>query len=70
MARDFNVNRLSDKFGQYMLHLKCSACAHERKTYPSLLAHLCGWDATLDTVEKRLRCSKCGKKVCHIRAVP
>jgi hypothetical protein len=70
MARDFNVIRLSDEFGQYLLYLKCSACAHERHTYPGLLAHLCGWDATLSAVEKRLRCSKCGKKACHIRAVP
>ena len=70
MGRDFNVGRLSDEFGQYLLYLKCSECAHERQTYPNLLAHLCGWDATLQAVEKRLRCSKCGKKRCHIRAVP
>jgi hypothetical protein len=37
--------------------------------YPNLLAHLCGWDAKLDDLEKRLRCSKCGKKSCHIRAI-
>ena len=60
----------SFSLGQYLLHLKCSACAHERQTYPNLLAHLCGWDAPLHTVEKRLRCSKCGKKCCQIRAVP
>ena len=47
MGRDFNVTRLSDEFGQYLLYLKCSACAHERQTYPNLLAHLCGWDAPL-----------------------
>ncbi len=70
MGREFNVNRLSDEFGQYQLYLKCSACAHERQPYPILLAHLCGWDATLQTVEKSLRCSKCGKKCCRIRAVP
>ena|SRR5271156_3011353 len=29
MARDFNVTRLSDEFGQYLLYLKCSACTHE-----------------------------------------
>jgi hypothetical protein len=70
MERDFNVTRLSDEFGQYLLYLKCSACAHERQTYPNLLAHLCGWDAPLRSVEHRLRCSKCGKKRCQIRAVP
>jgi hypothetical protein len=70
MARDFNVNRLSDEFRQHLLYLKCSACGHERQTYPRLIAHLYGWDATLRTVEKRLRCSKCGKKACHVRAAP
>ena|SRR5271155_5728697 len=70
MARDFNVTRLSDEFGQYLLYLKCSACTHERQTYPNLLAHMCGWDAPLTSVEKRLRCSKCGQKRCQIRAVP
>jgi hypothetical protein len=70
MARDFNVIQLSDEFGQYLLYLRCSTCAHERQTYPRLLAHLSGWDATLRTVEKRLRCSKCGNKTCEIRAVP
>jgi hypothetical protein len=51
-----------------------SAAINERftsgvDTYPNLLAHLCGWDAKLDDLEKRLRCSKCGKKSCHIRAI-
>lgn len=70
MEGKFKVIRLSDEFGQYLLTLKCSACGHERETYPNSLAHLCGWDATLASVEKRLRCSKCGKRCCLIRAVP
>jgi hypothetical protein len=70
MERDFNVTRLSDEFGQYVLYLKCSACAHERQAYPTLLAHFCGWDATLQRIEKVPACSKCGKKRCQIRAVP
>src|ERR1700742_551646 len=70
MRRDFNITRLSDEFGQYLLYLKCGACGHERQTYPNLLAHLCGWDAPLHALEKRLRCSKSGKKCCQIRAVP
>jgi hypothetical protein len=28
-----------------------------------------GWDAKLADLEKRLRCSKCGMKSCHIRAI-
>jgi hypothetical protein len=70
MGRHFKVDRLSDEFGQYLLVIRCSVCEHERSTYPNLLAHICGWDTTLHGVEKRLRCSKCGQKNCHIRAVP
>jgi hypothetical protein len=29
-----------------------------------------GWDAKLSDVAKRLRCSKCGKKQCTLRAFP
>ena len=70
MARDFNVTRLSDEFGQYLLLLKCLTCLHERQSYPKTLAHLCGWDAPLARLERRLRCSKCGNKSCRILAVP
>jgi hypothetical protein len=69
MRRDFKVLRLSDEFGQYLLVIKCTACTHERRTYPNSLAHLCGWDARLEDLSRRLRCSKCGKKGCEIRAV-
>jgi hypothetical protein len=69
MSKDFKVQRLSDEFGQYLLVINCAGCAHERRAYPNLLAHLCGWDAKLADLEKRLRCSKCGKKSCHIRAI-
>jgi hypothetical protein len=69
MPKDFKVQRLSDEFGQYLLVIKCIGCAHERRAYPNLLAHICGWDAKLADLERRLRCSKCGKKGCHIRAI-
>ncbi len=70
MARDFKVERLSDEFGQYVLFLKCESCLHERKTTPNLLAKICGWDAKLHDVARRLRCSVCHKKKCTARAVP
>jgi hypothetical protein len=69
MRRDFKVQRLSDEFGQYVLMMKCAGCAHERRAHPNLLARFCGWDAKLVDLEKRLRCSKCGKKCCNIRAI-
>ncbi len=70
MGTRFQVERLSDEFGQYSLVLKCSACGYERVTSPQLLGRLCGWDARLEEVAKRLRCSKCGQKKCSARAVP
>jgi hypothetical protein len=69
MPTDFKVQRLSDEFGEYLLVIKCAGCAHERRAYPNLLAHICGWDAKLAHLEKRLRCSNCGQKSCHVRAI-
>jgi hypothetical protein len=34
MAKDFHVDKLADEFGQYVLHLKCESCLHERRTTP------------------------------------
>jgi len=68
--REFKVERLSDEFGQYELHLKCENCAHERRVFPKTLAHLCGWDAKVNDVASRLRCSKCGQRRCTARAIP
>jgi hypothetical protein len=61
----FRVEKLSDEFGQYPLILTCSACHYERVTTPQTLGRLCGWDARLEDVAKRLRCSKCGKTEMH-----
>jgi len=64
------IEKLSDEFGQYSLVLTCGACRYERKADPHVLGRLCGWDARLEDVAKRLRCSKCGKKACSMRAIP
>jgi hypothetical protein len=69
MHRPFQIRKLSDEFGQYDLRLKC-VCGHERRTTPHLLARLCGWDAQLEEVAKRLRCSKCGKRTCTAIVAP
>ncbi len=69
MARNLKVRRLSDDFGQYLLVITCAACTHERRAYPHLLARICGWDVTLQDLEKRMRCSKCGNKRCGVRAI-
>ena len=70
MGRGFKVDKLSDEFGQYELILKCEACGHERRTLPKSLANFCGWDARLEDVARRLRCSKCGERRCTARPLP
>ncbi|MGO9930879.1 MAG: hypothetical protein ACLPV8_03575 [Steroidobacteraceae bacterium] len=70
MPGGFHIDKLSDEFGQYTLVLTCSECGHERKAEPLMLGRLCGWDARLEDVAKRMRCSKCGKKRCSLRAFP
>jgi hypothetical protein len=70
MRRSFRIDKLSDEFGQYHLILRCEACGHERRTLPQALANLCGWDARLENVTARLRCSKCGERKCAARALP
>src|SRR5580700_2871474 len=64
MPTPFHVEKLSDEFGQYTLEFKCSACGHERIADPHTLGRLCGWNAKLEDVAKRMRCSMCGKKKC------
>jgi hypothetical protein len=68
MRRRFKIEKLSDEFGQYDLILKCVACGHERRVVPKSLANVCGWDAKLADVTRRLRCSRCGD--CTARALP
>jgi len=70
MSAGFHIDKLSDEFGQYTLVLKCAECGHERKAEPLTLGRLCGWDARLADVAKRMRCSKCGKKRCTLKAFP
>jgi rRNA maturation protein Nop10 len=70
MAREFQIDKLSDEFGQYTLILTCDQCGHERIAQPAALGRLCGWDTRLADVAKRMRCSKCGTKQCSMRAVP
>jgi hypothetical protein len=63
--RDLEIKLLRDEFGQYELQLKCESCLHERQASPHTLAKLCGWDARLEDVVRRMRCSICGKNKVH-----
>lgn len=70
MPRDFRIEKLSDEFGQYTVVLRCKACEHERITEPISLVRMCGWDARLEDLAKRMRCSKCGAKQCALHTYP
>jgi hypothetical protein len=63
------IIKLSDNFGQYVLTLKCE-CGHTRTAQPKTPAALAGWEATLDEVVKRLRCSRCGARRCGASVRP
>jgi hypothetical protein len=63
------VLKLSDHFGQYVLTVKC-ACGHTLTAQPKTLAALAGWDALLDAVVKRMRCSRCGARGCSVSVRP
>jgi hypothetical protein len=57
------IKRLSDGFGQWILILVC-ACGHRRIARAEALARAAGWDAELEHVIRRMRCSRCGKRRC------
>jgi hypothetical protein len=67
--RDLKIEKLSDEFGQYTVHLECP-CGRTRRCAPNALAAFAGgWDARLADVVKGLRCSKCNQKRCTARVI-
>jgi hypothetical protein len=66
--RDLHIEKLSDEFGQYEIHLRCE-CGHSRRCHPHTLAAFAGWEAKLADVVKRMRCTKCSARKCTARTV-
>lgn len=64
-----HIVKLSDNGGQYVIRLTCT-CGHSRNARPETLAAFSGWDAELDRVVSRMRCSKCGKRECTASVRP
>lgn len=60
------IEKLSDQFGDYRLHVTCRKCGHSRITDPHVLAKILGWSVSLATLSQRLRCSKCHAKHCEL----
>src|SRR5487761_1820555 len=57
-----DVRKLDDRFGQFLVRVKCPACGASRDIAAEALARLVGWSMTLENLAPRLRCSKCGAK--------
>ena len=60
--RLYNVRKLSDRSGNYVLFIKCLRCQHYRYAPPQSFVTLLGEHALLTAVAARLRCSQCSAK--------
>jgi DNA-directed RNA polymerase subunit RPC12/RpoP len=63
-----HIEKLDDALGHFLVQITCK-CGARRIAEPEALARLCGSSATLETVGRRMRCSKCGTKGAEIVAV-
>ena len=68
VGRLTHIKRLDDAFGMFLVRIRCK-CGAERTCKPDALARLCGASATLETVGRRMRCSKCGDKGAEVSGV-
>ena len=57
-----DVKKLDDRFGQFLVRVRCPACGASRDIAAEALARLVGWSMSLESLAPRLRCSKCGAK--------
>jgi hypothetical protein len=57
-----SIKKLNDHFGQYSVHVQCRRCKHGRDIQPAALARIFGWEAELQKIIPRMRCSRCDKK--------
>ncbi len=57
-----DVKKLEDRFGQFLVRVKCPDCGGSRDIPAEALARLVGWSASLESLAPRLRCSRCGAK--------
>jgi hypothetical protein len=63
-----HIKKLDDALGHFLVQITCK-CGAQRIAESQALARLCGPSATLETVSRRMRCSKCGVKGAEIVAV-
>ena len=63
-----HIRKLDDALGHFLVQISCK-CGMRHIAESEALARLCGRIATLETVGKRLRCSKCGTKGAEVVAI-
>jgi hypothetical protein len=64
------ITKLSDRFADYTLRIRCKKCQHERTADPHALAKLMGWETPLAEVAARMRCSRCNARgECELTAL-
>lgn len=69
MRRLDHIKKLSDEGGQgWLVDVRCK-CGRSGWLEPSAVARAAGWDATLEWLQKRMRCSRCGQKDLSVTAV-
>jgi hypothetical protein len=55
-----DVKKLDDRFGQFLVRVRCTSCGASRDIAAQALARLVGWSMSLASLAPRLRCSKGG----------
>jgi DNA-directed RNA polymerase subunit RPC12/RpoP len=60
------IHKLSDEFGNFVLTIRCMKCGHTREGDTFALARLVGWNASLDSIARRMRCSVCDHKIVSV----
>jgi ribosomal protein S27E len=48
------------------LQIRCRRCKHTTLLFPLKLIEKLGWDATVDQVKAKVRCSECGAMVANV----
>jgi hypothetical protein len=56
------ITKLSDRFADYILRIRCKKCGHERTADPHALAKLLGWETPIASIAQKMRCSKCNNR--------
>jgi hypothetical protein len=57
-----SIKKLSDRFGDYEILVRCTHCDHTRTITPHALARIFEWEAEIERIKQRFRCSKCEKR--------